>query len=96
MKSYQKFFSPELAETTSFTVQEGDILLVATDGLFDNMPTHLIESELSALRDFTEESVQTACNSLALQARRLAMDSNHMSPFAQKAVKHGIMDAKGA
>lgn len=89
--------SPESAETTSFEVVEGDLILVATDGLFDNMPTHLIESELAGLplQQRSVAAVQATCNSLALQARQLAMDSNHMSPFAQKAVQHGITDAKG-
>jgi len=90
-----RFSSPESAETSSLEVLEGDLIVVATDGLFDNMPTQLIESELAALVQYTPQTLQATCNSLALQARQLAMDSNHMSPFAQKAVQHGIPDAMG-
>jgi len=39
-------FRPEAAATTSFRVEEGDLILLATDGLFDNLPAHLIENEL--------------------------------------------------
>jgi len=39
-----------------------------------------------------ESSVQRVCNSLALQARRLAFDQDFVSPFAEKAKKHGIAD----
>lgn len=135
--------SPDSAETTSFVVREGDLIVVATDGLFDNMPTHLIENELNFFQkdlnndDANEEAtnitndssgisssskisqsssssssnsnnnnsseslrvkahrLQQACNSLAFQARQLAMDCNHMSPFARKAQEHGIEDAVG-
>jgi len=76
-------------------VQEGDLILLATDGLFDNMPLSLIESELAQLRQFDTESIQRVCNSIALEARRLAFDRNHMSPFAQKAKNALGVDARG-
>ncbi len=41
---------------SSFQVREGDLILVATDGLFDNLPTHLIESELANI-----EVILTIC-----------------------------------
>uniref|UniRef100_A0A914X569 Protein phosphatase n=1 Tax=Plectus sambesii TaxID=2011161 RepID=A0A914X569_9BILA len=84
--------SPEMADMKSFDIEDGDIILLATDGLFDNLPTAFIERELAALQkgDLTEQRVQEACNSLALQARRLAFDERHMSPFALKAKEHGI------
>lgn len=129
--------SPDTAETTSFEVQEGDLIIVATDGLFDNMPTNLIENTLKNLQNeyygniddenistnnisddvktdsknfeadedesekirrflkLTAQSLQQACNAIAFQARQLAMDMNHMSPFAQKAQENGIHDFKG-
>lgn len=34
--------SPESADTLSFTVKDGDVILVATDGVFDNVPTKLL------------------------------------------------------
>jgi protein phosphatase PTC7 len=41
--------SPEQAETSAFELLEGDCILMATDGLFDNVPTKLIELELEAV-----------------------------------------------
>jgi len=43
-------YSPESAETTSFTVQEGDIIILGTDGLFDNMKDEMIVKHISRLK----------------------------------------------
>lgn len=43
-------FSPEAADSSSFDVQLGDIILTATDGLFDNMPDYMILQELKKLK----------------------------------------------
>ncbi|XP_023232950.1 protein phosphatase PTC7 homolog [Centruroides sculpturatus] len=85
---------PELAETSSFVVQEGDLILLATDGLFDNLPDNMIVQHLSKLRDRNLESIQQSVNSLAFQAHRLAFDSTYLSPFAINARANGI-DATG-
>ena len=42
--------SPDSAETTSFTVQEGDIIILGTDGLFDNMKDEMIVKHISRLK----------------------------------------------
>lgn len=34
--------SPDSAETLSFPVENGDVILAATDGVFDNVPTDLL------------------------------------------------------
>lgn len=44
------YFSPESAVTTNFSVRNGDLILLASDGLFDNMPDSMIEAELSKLK----------------------------------------------
>lgn len=44
------FSSPEAADSSSFDVQLGDIILTATDGLFDNMPDYMILQELKKLK----------------------------------------------
>jgi len=43
-------YSPESAETTSFTVQEGDVILLGTDGLFDNMKDDMIVKHILRLQ----------------------------------------------
>lgn len=42
--------SPDVADSSSFDVQLGDIILTATDGLFDNMPDYMILQELKKLK----------------------------------------------
>ena len=44
--------SPDAADSASFDVQLGDIILTATDGLFDNMPDYMILRELKKLKVF--------------------------------------------
>ncbi|KRZ17573.1 Protein phosphatase PTC7 -like protein [Trichinella zimbabwensis] len=87
--------SPDSAETSTFRVELGDCIVVATDGLFDNLPASLIENELSKLESFEPMEVQRACNSLAFQARLLSFDRHSMSPFAKKAQEHGIQAIGG-
>uniref|UniRef100_A0A0R3RQ43 Protein phosphatase n=1 Tax=Elaeophora elaphi TaxID=1147741 RepID=A0A0R3RQ43_9BILA len=83
--------SPEKAESASLDLMSGDIIVLATDGLWDNVTEDEIVKQLSGLKP---GDVQKACNSLALTARRLAFDTQHLSPFAVKASQHGI-DAPG-
>lgn len=42
--------SPEAADSSSFDVELGDIILTASDGLFDNMPDYMILQELKKLK----------------------------------------------
>lgn len=37
---------PDAAITDNFQVEDGDVILVATDGVFDNLPQNLIVNEL--------------------------------------------------
>lgn len=87
---------PESADTSSFVVQEGDMILLATDGLFDNVPVEMLETQLAKLpRKLSSDieranALQEQCNAIALMARRLAFDQNFVSPFEEKARAHGI------
>lgn len=42
---------PESADQLSFPVLDGDVILVATDGLFDNVPTNLLLNTLTEVSD---------------------------------------------
>lgn len=44
------FFSPSEGAVSSIDVVEGDIILVATDGLFDNMSDSMILSHLTEVK----------------------------------------------
>ncbi|MXQ84346.1 hypothetical protein E5288_WYG020618 [Bos mutus] len=83
-------YSPDAADSTSFDVQLGDIILTATDGLFDNMPDYMILQELKKLKNSNYESIQQTARSIAEQAHELAYDPNYMSPFAQFACDNGL------
>lgn len=37
---------PDSASTDNFPVEDGDVILVATDGVFDNLPQNLLVNEL--------------------------------------------------
>lgn len=82
--------SPESADTSSLPIEEGDLILLATDGLFDNLPESIIVQQLSKLRDHNLENMQKMVNSLAFQAHRLAFDANYLSPFSKRARENGI------
>ncbi|KAG5314905.1 PPTC7 phosphatase, partial [Pseudoatta argentina] len=87
--------SPESADTSSFGVEDGDVILLATDGVFDNVPDQLLVTEMRKIegeRDPTK--IQCVANTIAWMARRLAFDDAFMSPFAQNARENGI-DAIG-
>lgn len=82
---------PESAETREFSVKEGDVLMVATDGVFDNLPDSTIVKEMVKVQGSTDLLLlQQAANSIAQQARKLAFDEDYMSPFARNARENGI------
>ncbi|KAG7250505.1 hypothetical protein CRUP_011280, partial [Coryphaenoides rupestris] len=68
----------------------GDIILTATDGLFDNMPDYMILQELQTLKTASYASVLQTAESIAQQAHDLAYDPHYMSPFAQFACDNGL------
>ncbi|XP_032803136.1 protein phosphatase PTC7 homolog [Petromyzon marinus] len=82
--------SPEVADSSSFDLQLGDIILTATDGLFDNMPDHMILQELRTLKGSDVESIGQTARSITEQARELAYDPEYMSPFARDACSNGL------
>ncbi|CAI5443975.1 unnamed protein product [Caenorhabditis angaria] len=88
---YQNFIGdkPEMADRDELDVKKGDIIILATDGVWDNLSETQVLEQLKSL-DAKKRNVQEVCNSLALTARRLAFDSNHNSPFAMKAKEHGF------
>lgn len=83
--------SPESADSLSFPVLNGDVILVATDGVFDNVPTNLL---LDSLKECEGErdpvKLQMTANSIALMARSLSFDSEFMSPFSVNARRNNI------
>lgn len=84
--------TPESSDMDAFELQKGDVVLLATDGLWDNVSEHIIAETLC---NATSSNIQTVCNTIALIARRLSHDNTHKSPFAMKAGEHGITTSGG-
>ena len=81
-----------------FNVEDGDVIMLATDGIFDNVPDHLLVSEISS--KVTEggdlaSSLQQCANSIALIARSLSQDPDFLSPFAKNARANGFAMSGG-
>lgn len=76
-------------------MEDGDVILVATDGVFDNIPHKLLVNELYRLEGVRDPvKIQAVANTIALMARKLAFDDKFLSPFAKSAMANGI-DAIG-
>jgi len=83
---------PSDADTTTISIQKGDLIVMATDGLFDNMFQQQIVDRLQRIDRFAPsyEALKQAADKLAADARNLAMDEDYMSPFAMKAQHYGL------
>ncbi|CAB0001231.1 unnamed protein product [Nesidiocoris tenuis] len=82
---------PESASTTNFRVEDGDVILLATDGVFDNVPDKILLNELSRVQGERDPvKLQNVANSIAFMARKLAFDEKFMSPFSKTARSYGI------
>ncbi|KAK3737467.1 hypothetical protein QZH41_008353 [Actinostola sp. cb2023] len=87
--------SLDVAELTSFQVEVDDLIVMGTDGLFDNFPNDLILQEISLLENFEKESIQSLADNLAMKAKCLAFDPSYDSPFAKQAKFQGLQISGG-
>jgi len=86
---------PEQADRYEFSVEDGDVILVATDGIFDNVPDRLLVEEMDKVYQCKDEKrLQQCANSIALMARRLSRDPKFLSPFSVNALAAGL-EAEG-
>lgn len=82
---------PDTAQTDTFPVEDGDVILLATDGVFDNLPQTLLVKELQKIQGERSASrLQNVANSIAWMARNLSFDETFISPFAESAFANGI------
>ena len=66
---------PESADQYEFCVEDGDVILLATDGIFDNVPDRLLVEEMAVVQHCKDEMrLQQCANSIALMARKLSRD----------------------
>ncbi|CAF3307746.1 unnamed protein product [Rotaria socialis] len=77
--------SPDLASVTSFHVEENDFIVIATDGLWDNLPDTTILEEMKQIKEPTLDNLQRIAHKLAKRALKNGYDPNFYSPFARSA-----------
>ncbi|CAG0913003.1 unnamed protein product [Notodromas monacha] len=89
--------SPENAEGVSMAVIPGDVILVGTDGVFDNLPDSWLVPRLSALHASYADAtaVQETADLIARRAHELSRDANYASPFAVNARAAGFINEVG-
>jgi protein phosphatase PTC7 len=74
-------------ELGTFAGRAGDLVLLATDGLFDNLSETLI---CSCVSETGSKPAQHIADTLAHIAQKLSFDPYHKSPFQLEAARHGI------
>ncbi|CBN75514.1 conserved unknown protein [Ectocarpus siliculosus] len=97
------FETPRDAVNTSFPVRPGDIIILATDGLFDNMELENISSvalewetkwfggPMGGLNEHNNAALEDLAETLGHRARELSLDNTRDSPFALLAKENDIM-----
>jgi protein phosphatase PTC7 len=82
---------PEHASVCTIQVQEGDIIVMGSDGLWDNVYDHEIVEILNAEEFKCDDLDPTrAANLIASKAHEVAVSPTIDSPFAVNAQKHDI------
>jgi len=91
--------APESADRYEFSMEDGDVILLATDGVFDNIPDSVLQEEIRSLQSGSSApdaaKIQACANSIALIARKLSQDENFLSPFAKNARANGFGNVAG-
>lgn len=95
----RSFESPSDADTASIPIMIGDLIILATDGLFDNLDLDEIVQEVSAWEhevhnnnnNNSSDSLQALAQQLVRKARELSLDKHRDSPFAILAKENDIM-----
>ncbi|CAO3598816.1 unnamed protein product [Absidia cylindrospora] len=89
---------PKDGDQKSFFLKDGDIILLATDGYFDNVYSHetlaLVNKTMATLNnDDSDDAVSAVVRELAKvltdTAKFLSLDSKRLSPWAKDAQAHG-------
>eukprot|EP00040_Diaphanoeca_grandis_P028042 m.161041 g.161041 ORF g.161041 m.161041 type:complete len:327 (-) comp31210_c2_seq1:86-1066(-) len=79
---------PETADLTDIFVESGDVLILGTDGLFDNVYDDEIDSMMADLSN--DASAQDIASELVCVGVHLMMQRDRMSPFAMRANDDGF------
>jgi protein phosphatase PTC7 len=82
--------SPDNASTSSIQLDEGDFIVLATDGLWDNLTEKQLLNEIANIKGFVLDDLEKAANDIAKKAIEQAFDPDYQSPFALAARQNGI------
>ncbi|POW00518.1 hypothetical protein PSTT_13073 [Puccinia striiformis] len=92
--------TPELADSGTLTLHDGDLVLLFTDGIGDNLWTEEIRSLVRLIikskSTWTDpDLVQAIAYTICDYAQRASFQENRSTPFEAYAIKNGITDLKG-
>jgi protein phosphatase PTC7 len=89
---------PKDGDRKSFFLRNGDLIVLATDGYFDNVYAHetlqIVNAHMNQLPDTSNNEdamthIRTLAKLLTDAARRLSLDPKRLSPWAKGARAHG-------
>eukprot|EP00825_Cyclidium_porcatum_P016012 TRINITY_DN191_c0_g1_i4.p1 TRINITY_DN191_c0_g1~~TRINITY_DN191_c0_g1_i4.p1 ORF type:complete len:307 (+),score=64.24 TRINITY_DN191_c0_g1_i4:68-988(+) len=87
--------SPYLAIENDHQIQQNDVLILGTDGLFDNLHNHQIQDIIqnykkqNATDNLTREQLCTIAKQIASEAYKYSSNELWSSPFSQRALQAG-------
>jgi protein phosphatase PTC7 len=88
--------TPEMADATTHAVEENDLVILGSDGLFDNLfdeeiiaivSAHVTDPTLGGAANLTEARLLRMAEAIAKATSVRAADPNHETPFAKGARK---------
>lgn len=79
---------PEVAQIQSHQILIDDLVVVGSDGLFDNMFNKNIIDIINTETKQAGSSLQSIANALLEETYRLSLDKKFISPFAKHAQEH--------
>lgn len=87
-----EFEQPTDASQVRVPIFEGDLIICATDGLFDNMDERTL---LGLVTDMTDNELQHMATHLVAHAKALSLERDLDSPFARLAKENDILWSGG-
>jgi len=83
---------PNVALSSSHDVQHGDIVILGTDGLYDNLSAEQILAIVSQYLDKNPSSQDSnaIADAIVKEAFKLSLDTRYNSPFAKEALLSGF------
>lgn len=82
--------SPEEALTDEHPIQKGHIVILGTDGLFDNLYTEEIVDEVNKYLETHKFDAAQLSKALAESAYKISLNTEDITPFAEGARKAGF------